>query len=163
MTDIDFYVDALVSERVHGVGPGSTADEIEGVLGGGFVDDARKQWMRRDYGLVEFQFNRAKSAWICFGISIQVHRLAESGPEVIPSVLSDRYGVFGTSLNLDHLADALGVKGGSELEREEAAGEFVRYRVNRTNSFVHTRQAQQGSARVGRQSEEVWSIEIRVT
>ncbi len=161
MTDVDFYVDALLSGLICGVGPGSTAGEIEEALGSDFVDDARKQRMRRDYGLVEFHFNRRPPTWVCVGASIQVHRLLDAVPGIIPPALIDRYGMFVASLEVGHLTDALRAKGGGNLVREETSGEFVRYRVDGTNLLVHARQVQSKSPDAGSDSEKVWSIEMR--
>lgn len=161
MTGTDFYVDALLSGLVCGVGPGSTADEIEGALGREYVDDARKQRMRRDYGLVEFYFDRVKQAWICVGYAIQVHRLLDADPEIVPSALADRYSAFATTLGVESLAEAVGAKGGPNLIRESATGEFVRYRLHGMNCFVHARQIQAEAVDARPGFEEVWSIEIR--
>ena len=160
MTDIDFYVDMLTSGMVWGVGPGSTADEIEDALGESFVDDVRKQRMRRDYGLVEFQFNRVKSDWVCFGVSVQIHRVLDAGAKIIPPVLADNYGAFPASVEVGHLAEVIGSKKGRSLVREDNTGEFVRYRVDGTNSFVHARRGPPESS-PNSSSEDVWSIEIR--
>jgi hypothetical protein len=53
-----FYVDAVLSGAVLGVGRGSSAPQVEQALGREFLDDSRKQRMRRDYGLVEFHFDQ---------------------------------------------------------------------------------------------------------
>jgi hypothetical protein len=163
MTDLDFYVDALLSGLVCGVGPGSTSDEVERALGRQFVDDARRHWMRRDYGLVELYFNRVEKNWICFGFTVQVHRMSDVGVEIVPSVLVDRYGAFATSLEIEVLVDAVSAEGGRNLVRESVAAEFVRYRLDGTNSFVHALhvQSKEPDARAG--LEKVWSIEIGKT
>ena len=160
MTDLDFYVDALLSGLVCGVGPGSTSDEVERALGRQFVDDARRHWMRRDYGLVELYFNRIEKNWICFGLTIQVHRISELGIDIIPSVLVDRYGTFATSLGVDVLVDAVSAERSRNLVREGVTGGFVRYRLDGTNSFVHAVQVQSEELGVCAGLEEVWSIEI---
>jgi hypothetical protein len=161
MTGIDFYVDALLSGLVCGVGPGSTADEIESALGRDFVDDARKQRMRRDYGLLEFYFDRVKQAWICVGSTIQVHRLLDADLEIVPSAVADRYSAFATTLGVKFLAEAVSAKGGPDLVRESATGEFVRYHLHGTGRFVHARQIQAEAVDACPGLEEVWSIEIR--
>ena len=161
MTGIDFYLDALLSGLVCGVGPGSTADEIESALGREFVDDVRKQRMRRDYGLVEFYFDRVKQAWICVGSTIQVHRLLDVDSEIVPSALADRYSAFATTLGVEFLAETVSAKGGPNLIREGATGEFVRYHLDGTNCFVHARQIQPEAVDSRPGFKEVWSIEIR--
>jgi hypothetical protein len=160
LTDLDFYVDALISGRIHNVGPGSTPEEVEGALGGDFVDDARKRWMRRDFGLVEFHFNSVQSTWVCFGFSIQIHRLVKSGYDIVPAALRYRYGSFGISPRLGRLAEAVAAKRGGDLVLEEVSGEFARYHLHGTNSFVYARPLSPGDAF---NSQELWSIEIRAT
>ncbi|MGC4876807.1 hypothetical protein ACLQ26_11185 [Micromonospora sp. DT43] len=159
MIDLAFYVDAARSGSILGVGPGSTADEIQNALGRDFVDDARRGRMRRDYGLVEFQFNRSGSGWLCFGMAIQVHRLPSGGTRIIPAALRDRYGQLAASVDADLFAQALAMRGG-QIVREGVEGEFTRYRVDGTSSFVHVHEERQELIGEGG-SGDVWSIEIR--
>lgn len=159
MTDIDFYVDALLSESVLGLGPGVTADEVEGVLGVDYVDDPRKGWMRRDYGLIECHFNRVGNGWVCFALSIQIHRISNFGPEVIPRILWDRYGPFGDVVTLERVADAVNKKGAEALAHEATNGGFKLFRVGGKNAVAYARQSSENAGK----SLELWSIHISYT
>jgi hypothetical protein len=162
VTDLDFYAEAILSGRVLGLGSGSTADEVERALGRDFVDDARKQLMRRDYGLIEFHFNRANREWVCFGVSIQVHRLADAGEEIVPPVLIGRYGAFGRSVAFGQLVDRIkGKAPGRAVECAEASGGFGTFRVDGTDSQILAVCSQVPIANAEAGARDLWSIELR--
>ncbi|MER7165694.1 hypothetical protein ABT336_06375 [Micromonospora sp. NPDC000207] len=160
MTGIEFYLDALLSGEVCGVGAGSSADRIQEVLGSGFIDDRRKRWMRRDFGLVEFHFNRVGPTWTCFGSTIQVHRLKEAGGSITPRSLIKLYGELSSTLDHATLTDAFQARGGL-LVREGVAGEFVRYRVAGASSFVYSLRSAPENSIASHPIETVWSIDLR--
>lgn len=94
MTGFDFYVDVIAHGNVLGVGLDSSVSDW-GFMGDDYIDDIRKNLMRRDYGLIELSFEKKDEEWFCFAISIQVHRLAVYGPEkLVPLPLVNRYGRF---------------------------------------------------------------------
>jgi hypothetical protein len=68
----------IVGGSVLGMGMGDTPDQVAGRLGAGFFDDKTRLSMRRDYGLVEFFWNRQRvtDPWLSAGFTVQVHRLA---------------------------------------------------------------------------------------
>ena len=53
-TDLDFFVDVVVSGAVLGVGLIDSPDGVAHAIGTDFVEDCGRAVMRRDYGLVEF-------------------------------------------------------------------------------------------------------------
>jgi hypothetical protein len=160
VTDLDFYAEAILSGRVLGLGPGSTVGEVERTLGKDFVDDARNQWMRRDYGLIEFHFNRTDREWVCFGVSIQVHRLADAG-EIVPPVLGDRYGAFSGTVGFSQLVDRIKDEAPDrEVECKKAFGEFGEFRVDGTDSYIHAVRTQV-STNAESDFGNLWSIELR--
>lgn len=162
MTDIDFYVDALLAEKVMSLGPGARADEVEDIFGTGYLDDARKQWMRRDYGLLEFQFNRAVKNWVCFGVSIQVHRISEFGSELVPPVLSDRYGAFRGPVVMRQLTNVISERGAAQPVRDHVDGEFDRFCIGKKKSAAYARRLRLDSVNVETplESLQLWSIQI---
>lgn len=80
MNGLDFIARIAATGTVHGAGIGADIDTIGGAMGAGIdhVDNApgrRKTALLRDYGLIEFSFNRAGDSWVCSSFSVQVHRL----------------------------------------------------------------------------------------
>ncbi|MER6996967.1 hypothetical protein [Streptomyces sp. NPDC000410] len=63
---------------MHGIGPGSTLDEVDRAIDCASFDDvdASGLSMRRDYGFVEFSFNATPTAWVMASATLELHRLA---------------------------------------------------------------------------------------
>lgn len=159
MTDLDFYLDALLSGQVLGVAVGVTADEVERALGDDFVDDVRKKRMRRDYGLVELYFHGVDGEWTCSGSTIQVHRLAETGADAVPATITGRYGEFRPVVRFAELADALRARAdGRTPVRDALTDEFGHFHLPGTGSHLTAaREAGATDPVFGA----VWSIELR--
>lgn len=104
---VDFFADVVASGAVLGAGVGDGPDAVARVLGGEFTEAKDRRRMRRDYGLVEFCWERLPGAgdWHATGFTVQVHRLA-SGISVAGD-LTRRYGPFGRRLPFTDLAAAL--------------------------------------------------------
>lgn len=80
MTGTEFLASVVTTGRLHGIGIGSTLDEVDRAFAHRFVDvvdvvDEGGASLRRDYGFVEFYFNRGEQ-WVASGGSIELHRLA---------------------------------------------------------------------------------------
>jgi hypothetical protein len=102
-----FFVDVVASGAVLGVGVGDSPEAVAAVLGDDFAEDAGRLRLRRDYGLVEFHWDRRATAedWHATGFGVQVHRLMSR--EVAPAELVRRYGRFGERLRFEHLVGGL--------------------------------------------------------
>jgi hypothetical protein len=162
VTGLEFYTDAILSSRVLDVGPGSAANEVEQALGPVYIDDARKKTMRRDYGLVEAHFSRQENSWICFGLTIQVHRLAESSAEIVPAPLRESYGQFDRFLDSRRLMKAVEERHGRWIAADDQSPqEFQTLWVASTQSVIHVvcNRARHRNGQPG--FEDVWSIELR--
>lgn len=106
VTDLDFFVDVVVSGAVLGVGLTDSPEAVARVLGDGFAEDRGRATLRRDYGLVEFFWSRrtASEQWRPDGFSVQAHRL----PDVdVGDDLAGRYGRFGGRLRFASLGEEL--------------------------------------------------------
>lgn len=73
MTGIEFLASFLRTGRLHGIGIGSTLDEVGRAVRHRFVDvaDEEGRSLRRDYGFVEFYFNPGDE-WVMSGGSVIV-------------------------------------------------------------------------------------------
>ncbi|MEW2418088.1 hypothetical protein AB0953_30935 [Streptomyces sp. NPDC046866] len=82
MTGIESLATFITTGRLHGIGIGSTLDEVDRALRHRCVDVVGEGGtsLRRDYGFVEFYFNPGKQ-WVMSGASIELHRLANA-PEM---------------------------------------------------------------------------------
>lgn len=95
---MDFFIDVIVSGSVAGVGLADSPEAVAQVLGSDFTEEVARMRLRRDYGLVEFFWERSPGPdrWHAAGFALQVHRLA-SGADVIEELVR-RYGRFGLRL-----------------------------------------------------------------
>ncbi len=108
VTDLEFYVDAVLSGGPLDLGAGAEPDRIESVLGSAFIDARQPNSLRRDYGLLEFFFTRDGDGWLAQGVSIQVHRLVHApAEELVPLPLRTSYGAFSPFLTFEALQAAL--------------------------------------------------------
>ena len=100
MDGLEFVAQIVATGTVNGTGIGAGLDEISRAIGEvPYVDNTpgrRKTVLLRDYGLVEFTFNRTSDgsgadAWVCCNFSVQAHRL-ESG-EALRATWREVHGV----------------------------------------------------------------------
>lgn len=161
MADLDFYADIVASGDVLGLSSGCDDVRVRETLGGDFIDDVRKQRMRRDYGLVEFHFNRMGERWIVFGVSIQVYRLKNTDRSIVPAVLSERFGEFRSTVSLVDLHKAVGDRSVAPvMERERMDDNFVSFLARGTKVRVHAEMKVDGSDVSRLIPGDVWSIEL---
>ncbi|WP_052851255.1 hypothetical protein [Streptomyces avicenniae] len=118
MTDLAFYTHFATTGQVYGLGIGSTPEQWTGELSEGFLDDRQKKRLRCDYGLIEVGFSREQQQWKCFGVSVQVHRLA-SGDGLIPQRLQEDHGPFRSHVPFDELSADIGAR---NVPLEELSG-----------------------------------------
>lgn len=164
MNYIEFFRDALVLGRALGVGPGSTEEAIETAWGTGFMEDVHKRGRtkRWDYGLAEFLFKK-DADWVCTGLIIQVHRLAQHGISIIPTAVSRVYGEFPQAVSFNALADEVRDSGAS-LEEEQAPGSgYDIYGVVGTRNHLYVIQDDADTAHEGREPGEIWSISVQAS
>jgi hypothetical protein len=160
VTDLDLYVDALVSGQVLGVAAGATDGEVARALGADFLDDVGKKRMRRDYGLVELYFQREGGEWRCAGITLQVHRLTEVGVDMVPAPLAARYGAFRPVVPFAAVADAVRA-GGRELALRSVTADFGQFLLPGTGSHLTAARVPADDDAAEPVFSEVWSIELR--
>ncbi|ORT54576.1 hypothetical protein [Streptomyces sp. CB03238] len=129
MSDLDFYAHVATRGDVLGAGIGTTPAEWEARLGPDYLDDRSHGLMRRDYGLLELSFREDKDAWLCFGISVQVHRLIHD-TAAVPPALQEAYGPFAPRVGFDDLSGLIRSKGHSvERDDDTTTTDTLRYRV----------------------------------
>lgn len=78
-TGIEFLASFVRTGRLHGIGIGSTLDEVGRAVRHRFVDvvDEGGESLRRDHGFVELYFNPVPGGgWVMSGGSVELHRLA---------------------------------------------------------------------------------------
>lgn len=117
-----FYMDVITTGTVLGVGPADSPDRVTEVLGPDFAENAfRSLSICRDYGLVEFYWNRgaADHPWSGHHFSLQVHRLAFRDRTLVNAEMRARYGRFTPRLRFDKLRRLLDRRGVPLLEISE--------------------------------------------
>ncbi len=136
MTGIEFLALFLRTGRLHGIGIGSTLDEVDRAVRHRFVDvvDEEGESLRRDYGFVEFSFNPGDE-WVMSGASIELHRLA-SGPDRAQEWARTMGVEFPRYVAWEDVRDALArVPGAPELKVGDQGG-FLEYRAAASNVSV---------------------------
>nr|WTB32322.1 hypothetical protein OG781_25130 [Streptomyces sp. NBC_00830] len=100
MSDLEFYADVLRSGTVLGLDAHSTPEQVTAVLGSDFGEYRTRGAMIRDFGLVEFTWERRRAdrTWRGMGFAVQVHRLDTAGTEVVNPAIRAAYGMFPTVL-----------------------------------------------------------------
>ncbi|MFE9676864.1 hypothetical protein ACFYO5_22390 [Streptomyces sp. NPDC006259] len=101
-----FYVDVVTAGAVLGVRPGDSPEHATEVFGPDFAENSHSgHTMCRDYGLVEFYWDRARAdhPWSGHHFSLQVHRLAYRDRTLVDGVLRARYGRFTPRLRFEKL------------------------------------------------------------
>lgn len=160
-TDIDLYRQVVQHEGIGGPTADSTPEEWERALPGDFLEDKRKKFMRRDYGLVEVFFVRVDQQWSCSGFTIQVHRLSDGGEGSVPAYLREKYGDFRSSVRIEELTASLE---GADLpltRMENYSGkEFSQFKSpsGRVAVYVLTDPLPDSAHRISRG--EFWSISV---
>jgi hypothetical protein len=154
------FVDAIVDGAVAGAGLGATPSEVSERLGATYIDDVGPRRMRRDYGLLEFLFDRVDSGLVCYGVMVQVHRLASASQEIlVPSSLRERYGEFDRFVQGEALLYAVvGRVGERKVVKDQVSSEFARVRIDGLTAQVHEvanpARVRNGQPGIG----DVWSI-----
>ena len=96
MSDLEFYVDVLRSGTVLGLDAHSTPEQVTAVLGADFGEYRTRGAMVRDFGLVEFTWQRgsADRTWSGVGFAVQVHRLETVATDMVNPAIRSAYGKF---------------------------------------------------------------------
>ena len=100
MSDLDFYADVLRAGTVLGLDAHSTPEQVTDVLGGDFGEFRTLDVLVRDFGLVEFSWERSAvgESWRGLRFNVQVHRLEHAGPHMVNPALTRTYGDFAAEL-----------------------------------------------------------------
>jgi len=118
----EFAADIVATGTVLGADTSHSPDQVTDVLGEDYAENHRRGLMWRDWGLVEFfwQRNAVARPWRGTHFSVQLHRLA-AGVLTVEPALSQRYGAFGSCLLVTDLREALSDRG-IDLVEIPAAG-----------------------------------------
>ncbi|MFE3179600.1 hypothetical protein ACFXKR_01685 [Streptomyces violascens] len=119
-----FYLDVVTTGTVLGLRPTDSPDRVAEVLGSRFGENSfDKHSMWRDYGLVEFFWDRARGGdpWKGHHITVQVHRLAHRNRATVSESFRDRYGRFTPRLRFDKLRRLLERRGVALVEVPDPA------------------------------------------
>jgi hypothetical protein len=94
--DLEFYADVLRTGTVLGLDAHSTPEQVIAVLGTDFGEYRSRGAMIRDFGLVEFTWERGRAdrAWRGVRFAVQVHRLETAGTDVPNPAIRAAYGPF---------------------------------------------------------------------
>lgn len=108
----EFAADIVATGTVLGADTSHAPDQVTDVLGRDCAESRRRGLLWRDWGLVEFfwQRNAAARPWRGTHFSVQLHRLA-AGVLAVEPAISQRYGAFGSCLLITDLWEALSDRG----------------------------------------------------
>ncbi|MFH8564119.1 hypothetical protein [Streptomyces sp. NPDC017988] len=143
--DLGFYAAFATRGEILGTGIGADPAAWEAALGPDHLDDPGEGTLRRDHGLVELSFSAAEKPlgrsssrpFSCYGISVQVHRLAHDAPTapLVPSALVREYGQFAPRVRFEELRSAI-LSLGCTVEPEDLSADIHRYRVPESGARV---------------------------
>ncbi|MGW6947415.1 hypothetical protein [Streptomyces xanthophaeus] len=136
MTGIEFLASFIAAGRLHGIGIGSTLDEVDRAIAHRSVDvvDQGGASLRRDFGFVEFYFNPGEE-WVMSGGSIELHRLA-SGYDMAEEWARTTGVAFPRHVAWEDVRNALArVPGAPEFKVTDQGG-FLEYRAAASNVSV---------------------------
>ncbi|WP_371636066.1 hypothetical protein OHB11_19850 [Streptomyces zaomyceticus] len=138
MTGAEFLASFIATGELHGLRIGAALDEVDRAFRHPFVDvvGEEREWLRRDYGLVEFAFNpEPEPEWVMASASIQLHRLAAD--DGLARSWARSTGVeFPRYTSWEELRDELSrTYGVPELEITDQGG-FLQYRAVSSNVSV---------------------------
>ncbi|GAA3179110.1 hypothetical protein GCM10017688_34810 [Streptomyces ramulosus] len=117
-----FYVDVVATGTLLGVGPAGSPDQVTRALGPDLAENSfGNHSLCRDYGLVEFSWDRARAdqPWSGNHFTLQVHRLACRDRTLVNEELRARYGRFASRLRFEKLRRLLERRGVPLLEIPE--------------------------------------------
>ncbi|MFE7597487.1 hypothetical protein [Streptomyces sp. NPDC057494] len=162
MNGVEFLASFLTTGELHGLRIGATLEEVDRTLRHRFVDVVGEggEWLRRDYGLVEFAFNPEPGPeWVMATATIQLHRLASD--EDLARAWARSMGVeFPRYTSWEELRDELSrAQGVPELKITDQGG-FLQYRAAFSNVSVLVVDAEdeERGYRVG--NGDVWSLDL---
>ncbi|MFE5294806.1 hypothetical protein [Streptomyces sp. NPDC056632] len=166
MTGMEFLASFLTTGELYGLGVGSTLDEVDRALPHPFVDVVGEEgeWLRRDYGLVEFAFTPEPdpgpaSEWLVATVTVQLHRLASD--DDLACAWERSMGVaFPRYTSWEELREELSRTHGIPELKVTDQGGFLQYRAASSNVsvlVVDDRDEERGE-RVG--DGDVWSLDL---
>ncbi|MGI8329828.1 hypothetical protein ACRYCC_07665 [Actinomadura scrupuli] len=109
MSTLEFVIDVVVRGAVLSADQTSSLEDVDRILGAAPAVNRGKGRMWRDYGLVDFFWERSpgRAPWRGTHFTVQLHRLTSTGPEVAAAPIRERYGPLQASLPLVDLQAAL--------------------------------------------------------
>ncbi len=160
MTSVEFLASFITTGELQGLRIGSTLDEVDRAFRHPFVDVVgdEGEWLRRDYGLVEFAFNPGPE-WVMATASVQLHRLASD--DGLARAWAQSMGVeFPLYTSWEEVRDALSRTGGVPELKVTDQGGFLQYRAASSNVsiLVVDGEDEERGYRVG--NGDVWSLEL---
>ncbi|MFE1908927.1 hypothetical protein ACFW96_35460 [Streptomyces gardneri] len=160
MTGVEFLASFITTGELHGLRIGATLDEVDRAFRHPFVDvvGEEREWLRRDYGLVEFAFNPGPE-WVMATASIQLHRLASD--DDLARAWERSTGVeFSRYTSWEELRDELSrTQGVPDLKITDQGG-FLQYRAASSNVsvIVVDDEDEERGYRIG--NGDVWSLDL---
>ncbi|MFE2185037.1 hypothetical protein [Streptomyces sp. NPDC059455] len=78
MSGVALLASVIATGRLHGVGVGSSVQEVDQMVKADFIDVVDEEYgtLRRDYGFVEIYFSGGPGEWVMTSGMIELHRLA---------------------------------------------------------------------------------------
>ncbi|MFJ5712815.1 MULTISPECIES: hypothetical protein [unclassified Streptomyces] len=160
MTGVSFLASFLATGELHGIGIGSGLADVDRAFRHPFVDVVgdEGEWLRRDYGLVEFAFN-PEPDWVVATATVQLHRLASD--DDLAGAWARSTGIeFPRYVSWEELWDEVSRAHDAPELRIRDQGGFLEYRALRSNVsvLVVDDKDEERGRRVG--DGDVWSLDL---
>jgi hypothetical protein len=151
-----FFLNVIATGSVLGVDSSSSPDEVTARLGDDFGENHNGAAMWRDYGTVEFFWERlpGSSGWQGRHFSVQVHWLSRD-PRWMNAEVRRAYGSFRRRLRFEHLAAALMEAGCRLVEVGRPMSDVREFAYAQTGTTVLVVTAESGTSL---EEGDVWQI-----
>ncbi|MFD4461595.1 hypothetical protein [Nocardia sp. NPDC058480] len=155
----EFVAEVALSDSLFGLRNGASVSSIDQVMGESeFYEevDQKRAWMRRDYGLVQIDFNPDEGeGWVSFGIKLSVHRL-EWGT-LIPTPIAELIADIPEKIYFDDLLVAIEPRGGLARRTDLNFRDEIHY-LTEAGADIVTTTKEEGEELV---PDYVWEINLK--
>ncbi|MGW7695946.1 hypothetical protein ACWGMA_45315 [Streptomyces asiaticus] len=138
MSGAALLASVVATGRLHGVGVGSSIEEVDEALKADFIEVIDEEYgtLRRDYGFVELYFSGGPGEWVMTSGMIEVHRLAADEEDMAAEWRRDVGVQFPEYCSWGELREELSrTPGAPELDLRSQGG-YLEYRALQTKVSV---------------------------
>lgn len=155
----EFLAEVVASDSILGLRNGASVSSIDQMMGDSPFDeeiDRKGAWMRRDYGLLQVNFNPDEvEGWVSFGTKLSIHRL-DWGVS-IPIPISELVAEIPTRVYFDEFLAVFETRGDLINRVDMNFRDEMYFKSSSGTGIVTTTKEDRGE----RVPDYVWAIDLR--